>query len=174
MAGILNVIKAEKIINVSGFLKQTRNKQIRIFLLAGKDTAVKTFGCHIFSCHARLHNYTLKPSKIRTSTAFESFSQKTEIFSEVFSFRINIAMLQMTLYLFPLPSKFVMRVKISSHVFSSMSILAGKKIAPVKLITLFKTKHFNQIKRSTTQNFSYILTWYIEYLLADSSEAVTT
>lgn len=80
----------------------------------------------------------------------------------------------MTLYLFPLPSKFVMRVKISSHVFSSMSILAGKNIAPVKLITLFKPKHFNQIKRSTTQNFSYILTWYIEYLLADSSEAVTT
>lgn len=80
----------------------------------------------------------------------------------------------MTLYLFPLPSKFVMRVEISSHVFSSMSTLAGTKTAPVKLITLFKTKHFNQIKRSITQIFSYRLTWYIEYLLADSSAAVTT
>lgn len=77
-------------------------------------------------------------------------------------------------YLFPLPSKFVMRMEISSYVLFSMSILAGMKTAPVKLITIFKTKHFNQIERPTSQNFSYRLTWYIEYLLADSSEAVTT
>lgn len=67
-----------------------------------------------------------------------------------------------------------MRVEITPHVFSSMSIRAGKKTALVKFITLIKTKHFNQIKRSITKNFSYRLTWYIEYLLTDSSEAVTT
>lgn len=68
-----------------------------------------------------------------------------------------------------------MRVEISSHVFSLMYIPARKKTTPVNLITLFlKRKHFNQIKRSTTQNFSYRLTWFKEYLLADSSGAVTT
>ena len=76
------------------------------------------------------------------AAALEYSSQRTEKIFKVFtfSFKINIAILQMTLYLFPLQSKysfllFVMIVEISSHVFSLMCILARKKTALVNFIT---------------------------------------